>query len=212
MISKRIQTLAALIPPAKTIADVGCDHGYTIIEAFEKYGIDFAVAIDNKPQPLQRAVENLKQTPYYSNIRFSLSSGLEDLREKVDAIIIAGMGGIMIQEILEKAGNLADSRLILQANRNVPELREYLWKQYYRISEERIVYEDRKYYEIIAAEKTPIRETYTEADFLIGPVLRKREEEVLKRKLRNDLRIYEPLAALNPEICEKIRIIKEYLC
>ena len=38
MISERIKTLAALVPPAKSLADVGCDHGYLLVEAFQKYG------------------------------------------------------------------------------------------------------------------------------------------------------------------------------
>jgi len=212
MVSKRIQTLAAMIPPAKKIADVGCDHGYTIIEAFEKYGLEYAVAIDNKEQPLNRAIENLRNTPYYSQVRFSLSNGLEDLHEKVDAIIMAGMGGIMIQEILEKARDISESRLILQANRNVPELRKYLCQHFYRICDEKIVFEDGKYYEIIVAEKTLTKENYSNADFLIGPILRVKKEEVLLRKLHNDLRIYEPIANNNIEISEKVKIIKEYLC
>ena len=53
MISERIKTLAALVPPAKSLADVGCDHGYLLVEAFQKHGLDYAVAIDNKELPLK---------------------------------------------------------------------------------------------------------------------------------------------------------------
>ena len=34
MISERIKTIASLIKNANKIADVGCDHGYLIIECF----------------------------------------------------------------------------------------------------------------------------------------------------------------------------------
>ena len=44
----RIEELATFISPYKVIADVGCDHGYLVIEAFEKAGVTKAYAIDNK--------------------------------------------------------------------------------------------------------------------------------------------------------------------
>ena len=81
MISERLKFIASLIPPAKTLADVGCDHGLLIIEAFEKYGLEYAVAIDNKEQPLKSAHENIKKHPFFPKVRFSLSDGLADLKE-----------------------------------------------------------------------------------------------------------------------------------
>ena len=91
MISKRIKVVCSHIEPYKIIADVGCDHGYLIKEAFDKYNIEFAYAIDNKIGPLESAKNNLMD---YKNVEFSLSDGLTDLKEDVEVVVIAGMGGM----------------------------------------------------------------------------------------------------------------------
>ena len=97
----RIKNVAKYIKPYKKIADVGCDHGYLIVEAFENYNIDYAIAIDNKSKPLERCNYNLKEKPYYSHVRFSLSSGINDIDSDTEVIIMAGMGGLLIKDLLE---------------------------------------------------------------------------------------------------------------
>ena len=55
MFSERIKLLARLIPNNSNIADVGCDHGYLIIEADKLNKFNKAIAIDNKIGPLESA-------------------------------------------------------------------------------------------------------------------------------------------------------------
>lgn len=213
MISKRLQVIASLIPPAKTIADIGCDHGYVIKEAFEKYNIEKAIAIDNKEKPLLRAKANLSSSPYLKQIRFSKSSGLEDLREKVDAIIIAGLGGILIEEILKVGLKYHfQAKLILQANRNTADLRRFLWNQNYKLTSEKLVYEDGIYYEIMVAEKGEGKEDYNENDFLFGPILRKERSVLFLEKLKKDLHAWEAIPKKSKIVEERIEKIKEELC
>ena len=57
--SKRIKEIASFIMPYKSVADIGTDHGYLLLEAFN-LGINFAQAIDNKVGPLNSAKNNLK--------------------------------------------------------------------------------------------------------------------------------------------------------
>ena len=79
MISKRLQEIAKYVYPYKKIADVGCDHGYLIIEAIKKYNVTNCIAIDNKEGPLNVAKYNITNVGYLDKVRFSLSSGITDI-------------------------------------------------------------------------------------------------------------------------------------
>jgi tRNA (adenine22-N1)-methyltransferase len=210
MISERLKTLSSLVPPARSLADVGCDHGYLLIEVFQKYGLDYAIAIDNKEKPLKRAHDNLSKYPFIPNIRFSLSDGLQDLKEEVEAVVIAGMGGMLIIDILRNGLNRhLQAKYILQANRNHYELRKFLYEYSMEIVSEKIIFEDGQYYEIIVAKRTTERLNYREEDFIFGPILRKERPKVFIQKLKADLKKLEGIN--HPSINQKIIKIKEIL-
>ena len=180
----RIKNISKYIPPYNKIADVGCDHGYLIIDAFDNYDINFAQAIDNKSGPLNHCIQNLKETPYYRNVSFSLSDGISELNEEVEVVVIAGMGGLLVKNIvsshLDKLNNV--KRIIVQPNRDSYEVRKYLTSIGYDIKGETIVYEDKKYYEIICFDKVnyQIRE-YSEVELQYGPLnLKKRRKEFIE--------------------------------
>lgn len=182
---KRIKTLASLINPYKYIADIGCDHGYLIKEAF-KLGIDFAQAIDNKEGPLNTAKKNLK--PYSDKVAFSLSSGVNELDPKAEAVIIAGMGGMLIINILEEGKDKLSNvkRIITQANKNHYELREYMSKKAgFKVAYEKIIEEDSIFYEIIVFEKGMV--SYSNDELYFGPYLLQNKDEMFIKKW-NDIK------------------------
>lgn len=212
MISKRIRAISSYIDDAKTIADIGTDHGYLLIEALNNYNITKAYAIDNKELPLQRAKDNLIKYPFYDKIEFVLSNGLTNLSKEVDAIILAGMGGILIKNILEDGiKNHPNAKLIIQANRNNYDLREYLMDESYEIINEEVIKEVKKFYEIIVAKKISVKIKYSYADLLFGPILRKERSNIFILKLNNDLRILNNIHYKTDEINGLIKIIKEEL-
>lgn len=186
--SERIKAIVSFINPYKRIADVGCDHGYLIIEAF-KQGINFAQAIDNKKGPLNQAIINLQS--YTNKVSFSLSNGLEKLDEKVEVIVIAGMGGISIIDIFkahpEKLVNI--QRLILQANRNQKELRKYISQIGFKIVSEKIIYEDEVYYEIIVCDKGNV--SYSDDELTYGPLLLQERSPLFIEKWTQVINKYE---------------------
>lgn len=212
MISKRIRAIASFIPPAKRIADVGCDHGYLIIEAFENYGITHAVAIDNKEQPLASAVQNIAFFHFFPRVRFSLSDGLSDLKEEVDAIILGGMGGLNALEIIRKdRDKVGNARLIIQANRDLYALRKGLAEMRFAITREEVIKEGRHYYEII--EFTPVDRVpeYTETEYRFGPILLKGKSLVFREKLEKELERLKNIREDAPEIGARIKEIEEIL-
>lgn len=212
MISKRLKTIAEYLESKKILADVGCDHGYVIIEGFLNYNIEKAYAIDNKEKPLDNARINISKYDFFNKVEFLLSDGLRELESYVDVIVMAGMGGLLILDLLKQDFNkLNDARLIIQANRNNYDVRKYLTENGYYIYDEKIVYEDDKYYEIIVFEKAKQPYIYNYNELYFGPKLLGRKDSVLKDKLHNDLRILNNIPHKNEKIKAKIELVKENL-
>lgn len=212
MLSKRIKAIAAFIPPAKRIADVGCDHGYLIIEAFRCHGIAFAVAIDNKKGPLSSAVKNISSFPFYPRVRFSLSDGLSDLKEEVDAIIVSGIGGHNALDIIRSGREkVRDARLIILANRDLATLRAGLAGLRLAITKEEVIKDGHRFYEIIEFTPVDYIPSYTATECRFGPLLLAGKSPVFREKLACELSRYRKIKADAPEIETKINEIEEIL-
>ena len=203
---KRIEELTNYIEPFDVIADIGCDHGYLIKIAFDKALIKKAYAIDNKIGPLENAKNNLKD---YKNVSFLLSDGLNDLAEDVEVIVIAGMGGNLVKNILEKNISKLDNvkRIIIEANRNTEIVREFAVNNNLKIVSEKIIEQDSIFYEIIVLEKGKMRLNPIEIKF--GPVLLKNKDEAFLKKWTNQLNIY--INKKTDKLDKEIKEIKEVL-
>ena len=57
-VSKRLQAIVSLIE-GHCLADIGCDHGYVIMEALQQKRIQKAYACDVAPGPLDNAKRNI---------------------------------------------------------------------------------------------------------------------------------------------------------
>ncbi|MBD4919668.1 tRNA (adenine-N(1))-methyltransferase, partial [Xanthomonas citri pv. citri] len=88
----------------------------------------FAVAGEVVKGPFEIAKNHVAQANLKENIQVRLANGLAAIEnvDKIDTIVIAGMGGILISEILEAGkGKLSSvKRLILQANNHGDTLRQ----------------------------------------------------------------------------------------
>ena len=211
MISKRLQEIAKYVYPYKNIADVGCDHGYLIIDAIKKYDVLKCVAIDNKEGPLNVARHNIKNHELLDNVRFSLSSGITDIDTDTEAVVISGMGGVLITQILSEKEKLVNvKRLVLQPNRNSYELRKFLMDNGFYIICEEIIFEDGKYYEIIVSEKGEVN--YNEDELMFGPILLKEKNELFINKINSELTHLKNLETNSKNVIERIKKLEEIIC
>lgn len=176
---KRIETIASLIKPYTKIADIGCDHGFVIKYGIDKCGVKLAYAIDNKIGPLNNAKCVLKD---YKQVKYFLSNGIEKVDENIEVVIIAGMGGYLIQNILkENFKNLKlVKKIIIEANRDSNLIRSFLNKNGYIINNEKMIFEDGKYYEIDSFEKGTVK--YTEKQIKYGPIFLKEKSNIFLNK------------------------------
>lgn len=210
----RIKNVAKYIKPYKKIADVGCDHGYLIIEGFENYNIDYAIAIDNKSKPLERCNYNLKEKPYYSHVRFSLSSGINDIDNDTECIIMAGMGGILIKDLLEenldKLKNI--KRIIIQANKDNYLVRKFLTENGFDVKRECICLEDKKYYQVICFDKSDKEvPNYNDIELEFGPINVKRRSKVFTNYINSLIKKINLIPFENEKIKNRKTVLKELI-
>ena len=143
MSTDRIAAIIDFIPACKTLADVGCDHGFVAAAAAKK--ADRVYATDISEECLAKARLNCMGL---NNVVFVLSDGLDGV-ERVDCAVICGMGGKLIAEILSRIDY--KPYLVLGPQKNVDSLRAFLSKSGYEIVRDEVVKDGRKFYDIICA-------------------------------------------------------------
>ena len=151
-LNPRLRKIAELVPQGCTAADIGTDHAYIPAYLALNGKIKHAVASDIRPGPLSRAENTIKTHHLEAYIETRIGAGLETvLPGEAEVIIIAGMGGILISEILENSPEVvrAAKLIILQPMTAVLELRRYISENSFTLCGEYLVREDAKLYNII---------------------------------------------------------------
>ena len=153
-LSKRLYAVARLVTPGGRLADIGTDHAYVPIYLAQTGSISGAVAMDVNRGPLLRAQEHICENGLESCIAVRLSDGLQKLEAgEADTVLIAGMGGALTIRILAAGSHVLPSvkELILQPQSEIFKVREWLEAYGYIITEEDMVCEDGKYYQMMRA-------------------------------------------------------------
>ncbi len=148
-LSPRLMAVANFIRHGKRVADIGTDHAYLPVYLAEKGISDCIIAADLRVGPLENARQNVEAAGLEEKISLRLSDGLQAFSAcEVDEISIAGMGGILIAQIMEQAPWLKDSEkhLVLQPMSHPEVLREFLISNGYKITEETVCEDSGKLY------------------------------------------------------------------
>lgn len=190
-LSNRLQTIANFIPQNTIVADIGTDHGYIALFLIENKICKKVIATDISKNSLDKIVANVKQTKYEKDIDMRVGDGLGPIKAfEVDTVVIAGMGGLLIKDILDKDKTKRDSitNFILQPNIAGRELREYLYQNNFQIMDEKLVKEDGKFYEVIWAQKG---KDWVEDEiyYEIGEKLLKNKDPLLKEFTNNKIQM-----------------------
>lgn len=185
-LSNRLKCVADMVTPDNIVADVGCDHAYTSIYLIESNIASHVIAMDINLGPLEHAVANVSKHNLAERIEVCQSDGLAVLDESdgVETVLISGMGGNLIVDILKRSSDIIRSlkELVLQPQSDIYKVRYYLHSQGFKITCEKMIYEDGKFYTIIKA--IPGLESYEfECDYLYGKYLLDNPDEVVIRFL-----------------------------
>lgn len=187
-LSKRLQTIADFIKKDEVVADIGTDHAHIPIYLIKNNIISKAYACDINKGPLEKAKENIN---YYGvkNIELRLSNGLEKLKsDEADTVIIAGMGGELIIDILEKGRRFFESKrkFILSPHTKIDEVRKFLLSNGFEITKEDMCIDEGKFYTVIEVKYTENKEMYSETELLYGKYLIENKHPVLLRFLKKE--------------------------
>lgn len=182
-LTDRLLKIASLVTEGKRVADIGTDHGYIPVYLLNKNKVPFAILADVNKGPLDNARKEVRHNNLLDKTDLRLGSGIEVLKKgEVDEVIIAGMGGILISELLEANKEVAHSvdKLILQPMQAQNELRKYLFGNGYEILNEVLVKEDFRIYEILEVKYTGNNtQVEDEIYFEVGKKLIENKDELL---------------------------------
>lgn len=193
LLSKRMLSVVKMVTPGNRAADIGCDHGFVSIYLAQNHISPTVIAMDINDGPLLRAKEHVESYGLSEYITVRKSDGITELqwtipgqRTEADTLIIAGMGGRLINRILSDSMDKvkAAGEIILQPQSEIFLVRKFLIEHGFQITMEDMVYEEDKYYQIIKA--VPVNEQVSdlsEAELYFGPCLIAERNQVLYQYL-----------------------------
>ena len=208
----RIELIASLAKGSNSLLDLGCDHAHVLTIAIKKYGVKEGIASDISDGPLKMAKDNIIKEGLIDKIKIVKSDGFKNINDKFDTCIIAGMGGILIKDIINDGiSKLNDTKLILEANNNREELRLFLNKNNFMIIDEYAIIDSNKYYEIIIAKKG--NQKIDEFEIKYGPILLNKKPKKFIDFYKNKFNFLNNIIDNikdNKEKEEKIKLLNDY--
>lgn len=191
-LSRRLQAIANLVPITSAMADIGSDHAYLPIYLVQQQIVQTAFATEVAPGPLAISKKDIQQAALTDQIKPRFGNGLQALKasDVVQTAVIAGMGGQLIQQILEQgAQQLATIKyLVLEPNNDEFQVRQWLDQNQFAITAETIVQEGRHTYEIMQAQFSGSQPQLTTEQLLFGPILLQEKSITFKNKWQQQLK------------------------
>ena len=211
-ISKRIKFLASIVNSYGTVVDVGCDHGYLgyLILKNSKNDVIFT-DISNKC--LEKAKNLIEKENLNSRSYFVCTNGLENIKNSVDTVVIAGMGGYEILNII-KSAKIKVNKYVLQPMKNVLTLKSELIKIGYKIEFDKIIKDGKKFYEYLIVTKNE-ENLLLRQDYFFGKdnlmsfdnefieYLKFRQKQLVRNSIKEDKLELEELELINKILDKK---------
>lgn len=167
----RLSLCAKMAREGSRLADIGTDHGYLPIALCQSGKIPSALACDINPLPLRSAQKNITRCGLSNKIQTRLSDGLKEVRpDEADDIVIAGMGGELIRDILSAAPWVKDrgKHLVLQPMTHHEDLVQWLYENGFAVERQEAVLDEGKYYTVLSAAYTGEKQTCDLYAALVG--------------------------------------------
>lgn len=150
ILNKRLEAVSAFIHDNEKIIDIGCDHGLLGIYLYLNRENIEIISSDINSFPLKQADENLKKYSLEGKIILRQGDGLEAMDNDVTTVVIAGMGGLSMVQILQHINSFPNvSKIILSPNNDFTLVRKSLGKLGFTIKEEIMLWEKKKFYPVM---------------------------------------------------------------
>ncbi|MHB1393316.1 MAG: tRNA (adenine(22)-N(1))-methyltransferase [Clostridia bacterium] len=220
ILTPRLKIIADSIQGFETVADIGSDHAYIPIYLVKNGRVKSAIATDINRGPVEISKRGLKSHKVEGLVSVRHGNGLEVISQgEAEVIVIAGMGGILIRDILDKDAKVAESAklLILQPMRDSDKVRRWLLAHGFDIIDEELVKEQDKIYEVIWANPV-VAVKMAEGPMLMGDrIIEKKHPlaaEYINKKVNELEKVVATLEGMDMVSCrertEECRILLNY--
>lgn len=156
-LTPRLQLTAEFVRAGVKVADIGTDHAYLPVWLIKSGKCSGAVASDINSGPIKRAASVIEKYHAGDSVLLHQGSGLSGIRpEDAEDIVVAGMGGELIFEIIRSCGWVKnpEKHLVLQPMTAQSELRKNLSLNGFEIEKEDVAKEGRKLYLVMSVKFT----------------------------------------------------------
>lgn len=184
--SNRLKMISESIKNCSLVYDIGTDHAYVPISLLQKNICVKAYATDVKKGPLLIANNNIEKYHLEDKIITKRGDGLDVIDDNPECVIIAGMGGILITNLIK--ANIKKARkvkqLIIQAMNAEEIIRKFMLNNGFSIDFEKLTKEGNKIYNLMSFSYTDCINDYLEYEYYTSRYLVNKRNQLLKKYLQ----------------------------
>ena len=152
--TERLFCIFAEIPSCEVFADIACDHGYIARAMLDERMCNRAYVADISEKSLLKAETLLSEYIKDGRAQSFVSDGFDNV-PKADCALVAGIGGALITDILNRAktADKLPEMLVLQPMKHCDRVRRAVVRLGYYIKKDFTVKADGQFYDIIVLVK-----------------------------------------------------------
>ena len=169
-LSCRLQAVADMVNEGARVVDVGTDHGYIPAYLIKNNIAKSVIACDINEKPLASCKRYISSLGLDDKVKCVLSDGLQSIDGDYDTVIVAGMGGELIAQILENAENIRHCRLIINPMTHPELARKWLYDNGFCIENDIVVADLKHHYSVLSAHYTGKIQEKSEVDYFLGEI------------------------------------------
>ena len=178
-LDSRLESVASLVEKGSVVADIGTDHAYLLCYLIQKGICPSGIAADLRKGPLANAQQTVVSCGLSDKVELVLSDGLQNIKENsCDTIVMAGMGGILISEIIQKAPWVFSEgvSIIAQPMTHAEVLRKFLCENGFEIKKEVTSTDGKRVYCALNAQYTGNKANKDESYYFLGELTSNNDE------------------------------------
>ena len=153
-VTPRIEAAVDMLQGYKFVADIGCDHGKLTAALLQRGACEHVIATDISEPSLEKGRTLIRHIGKETSTTFRVGDGLSVLNPyECDAIALLGMGGTLMCGILDAGAIplMGAAYAVFQPMRAQCDIREYLFRHRYQITDDRVIQDHGRFYQIFSA-------------------------------------------------------------
>ncbi len=181
----RLDMITGLVPECNIVCDIGTDHAYIPIRLIQEEKCNKVIATDINEGPIKTALRNISEYGLENRIEARVGNGLDCIEDdECDNILICGMGGLTITDILKQHPLKIEkcNRLIIQCMYANEMVREYCYKKGYDIQQELLCSDKGKLYTAMMIIPNNHHKNFNPVNYYVSDaIFENKDKDLIKR-------------------------------